>query len=41
MVGWRRQLNGREFDQAPGVGGGQGGIECCGPWGRGGSEATE
>ena len=25
MVGWHHQLNGREFEQAPGVGDGQGG----------------
>ena len=26
--------NGCEFEQAPGVGDGQGGLECCGPWGH-------
>ena len=25
MVGWHHQLDGREFEQAPGVGDGQGG----------------
>ena len=32
MVGWHRQLNGREFGESPGVGDGQGGLVCCGPW---------
>ena len=34
MVGWHHQLNGHEFEQAPGVGDGQGGLACCSPWGR-------
>ena len=34
MVGWHHQLHGREFEQTPGVGGGQGGLVCCSPWGR-------
>ena len=29
MVGWRHQLNGPEFQQAPGGGDGQGGLVCC------------
>ena len=33
MVGWHHQLNGHEFEWIPGVGGGQGGLACCGPWG--------
>ena len=33
MVGWHHQLNGHEFEEAPGVGDGQGGLACCGPWG--------
>ena len=32
MVGWHHRLNGHEFEQAPGVGDGQGGL--CSPWGR-------
>ena len=32
MVGWHHQLDGHEFEQAPGVGDGQGGLECCSPW---------
>ena len=34
MVGWHHQLNGHEFEQAPGDGDGQGSRACCGPWGR-------
>ena len=34
MVGWHPRLNGHEFEQAPGVGNGQGGLACCSSWGR-------
>ena len=34
MVGWYHQLNGHEFEQAPGVDDGQGGLACYSPWGR-------
>ena len=34
MVGWHHQLNGHEFEQAPGDGEGQGSLVCCSPWGR-------
>ena len=34
MVGWHHRLNGREFEQAPGIGDGQGSLECCSPWGH-------
>ena len=30
-----------EFEQAPGVGDGQGGLECCSPWGSKESDMTE
>ena len=40
MVGWHHRLNGREFEQAPGVGEGQGGLACCSPWGRKESDTT-
>ena len=33
MVGWHHQLNGQEFEQALGVGDGQGSLACCSPWG--------
>ena len=33
MVGWRHQLNGHEFEQAPGNSEGQGSQACCSPWG--------
>jgi len=41
MVGWHHRLNGREFEQAPGVGDGQGGLVGCCPWGRKESDRTE
>ena len=31
MVGWHHRLNGHEFEQAPGVGDGQGSLTCCSP----------
>ena len=34
MVGWHHGLDGHEFEQAPGVGDGQGGLVCCSPWGH-------
>ena len=33
MVGWHYQCNGHEFEQALGVGDGQGCLACCSPWG--------
>ena len=33
MVEWHHQLNGHEFEQGPGDGEGQGGLEFCSPWG--------
>ena len=32
MVGWHHQLNGHEFEQASGIGDGQGSLACCSPW---------
>ena len=32
MVGWLHQLDRHEFEQAPGVGDGQGSLACCSPW---------
>ena len=31
-AGWHHWLNGQEFEQAPGVGDGQGSLACCSPW---------
>ena len=33
MVGWYHRFNRQEFEKAPGVGDGQGGLVCCSPWG--------
>ena len=41
MVGWHQWLDGHEFEQAPRVGDGQGGLVCCSPWGRRESDTTE
>ena len=41
MVGWHHRLNGHEFKQALGAGDGQGGLECCSPWGRKESDMPE
>ena len=32
MVGWHHRLDGLEFEQAPGVGDGQGSLACYCPW---------
>ena len=32
MVGWHHQLNGHEFQQAPGDGEEQGSLASCSPW---------
>ena len=41
MVGWHHRLNRHEFEQAPGVGDGQGSLSCCSPWGSRESNMTE
>ena len=41
MVGWHHRLNEQEFEQAQGVGDGQGSLACCSPWGRKESDTTE
>ena len=38
---WHHQLNGLEFEQALGVGDGQGSLACCSPCGRKESDTTE
>ena len=34
MVGWHHGLGEHEFEQASGIGHGQGSVECCRPWGH-------
>ena len=41
MVGWHHWLDGHKFEQAPGVGDGQGSLACCSPWGHKESDMTE
>ena len=41
MVGWHHRLDGHEFEQALEVGGGQGSLVCCSPWGHKESDTTE
>ena len=41
MVGWHHQLDGHEFEEASGVGDGQGSLVCCSPWDHKESEITE
>ena len=41
MAGWHHRLNGHGFGWTPGVGDGQGGLACCGSWGRKESDTTE
>ena len=41
LVGWHHRLNGHEFEQALGVGDGQGSLACCSPWGHKESDTTE
>ena len=40
-IGWHYWLDGREFEQALGVGDGQGGLVYCSLWGHKESDATE
>ena len=41
MVGWHHQLNGHEFEQAPGDGEGEESLTCCSPWGLKELDMTE
>ena len=41
MVGWHHWLDGYEFEQALGVGDGQGSLACGSPWGHKESDKTE
>ena len=41
MVGCHHRLDGHEFEQALGVGDGQGSLACCSPWGHTKLDTTE
>ena len=41
MVRWHHWLNGHEFEQTPGDGGGQRSLACCSPWGHKELDTTE
>ena len=41
MVGWHHWHDGHEFEQALGVGDGQGSPVCCSPWGHKESDTSE
>ena len=41
MAGWHHRLDGRQFEQALGVGDGQGRLACCSPWGPKEPDVTE
>ena len=41
MVGWHHRLGGHGFGWTPGAGDGQGGLACCGSWGRRELDPTE
>ena len=41
MAGWHHGLRGHESEWTPVVGDGQGGLACCGSWGRKESDTTE
>ena len=40
-AGWHLQLDGHEFQQAPGVGDRQGSLVCCSPWSHKELDMTE
>ena len=41
MIGCHHRHGGHEFEQALGVGDGQGSLACCSPWGRKEMDMTE
>ena len=41
MVAWHHRFDGHEFEQAPGVGDGQGSLAYCSPWGCKELDTTE
>ena len=40
MVEWHHRFSGHEFEQASGVGDGQGSLACCSPWSCKGSDSN-
>ena len=40
MAGWNHLCNGHDHGQTSGDGEGQGGLVCCSPWDRKGSDTT-
>ena len=41
IVEWHHRLEGLEFEQALGIGNGQGSLACCSPWGHKQLDMTE
>ena len=41
MISWHDRLDGHEFEQAPGVGDGQGSLVCCSPRSQKDLDTTE
>ena len=41
IVGWHHRLDGHEFEQALGVGDGQGSLVCCSLWGHKESDMSD
>ena len=41
MARWHHRMNGHEFEQALGIGDGQGNLVFCSPWGGKESDMTE
>ena len=41
IVGWHHGLNEHEFEEAPGVGDGQGSLLCFSPWSHKELDTTE
>ena len=41
IVGWHHGLNAHEFEEAPGVGDGQGSLLCFSPWSQKDLDTTE
>ena len=41
LVGWHHWLDVHEFEQALGIGHGQGSLACCNPWGHKELDTTE